>query len=143
MIWGLRYSQLALPDALGEGQRSRPATQASPSPGPLQSLPGTETLSGCSWGHLSAASPLPLRLAAVPQLPSPTPETAGREAGGGERGAAARLRAGTREGSDMKELWPSGVASAGNPPAGASPRVPHIWATGTAAPVSGVGQMSS
>lgn len=34
----------------------------------------------------------------------------------------------------MKELGPAWVEGAGNPPAVASRRAPHIWATGTAAP---------
>lgn len=117
----------------GGGAEGPTSLQASSSPGPLHPLLGKETVSGCCRGHQSRPTPPP-RLAAVPQLPSPTPKTAGREAGGGERSAAARLGAETGEGSDMKELGPSGVAGAGNPPASASPRAPHIWATGTAAP---------
>lgn len=126
------------------GKRAEEPTSAPalPSSGPLHPLLGTETVSGCCLGHLSA----PPHLAAVPQLSSPTPKTAGREAGGGERGAAARLRAGTGEGSDLKEPGRRGWRAQETPRWSPPRPSPHIWATGTAAlsphplhPVGGVG----
>lgn len=57
---------------------------------PSAPLLGTKTVSGCCRGH-PRHHPTP-RLAAVPQLLGPAPKTAGREAGGGERAAAAGFR---------------------------------------------------
>lgn len=129
---GSARSQLARPDALGEGQRSR---RLHPHPGP-RPLPCTP-----SWaprvfpavaGGTQASSPNALQL--FPSCPAPPQRQLGERLGVGSRAQLLGSGAGTREGSDMKELGPARVAGGGNPQAVASPRAPHIWAAGASAP---------
>lgn len=82
----------------GGGAEDPTSPEALPSPGPLHPPPGHGDCFRLFQGA-PESRPHPC-FAAVPQLPCPTPKTAGREAGGGEQGAAARLglgpgRAGT------------------------------------------------
>lgn len=102
-------AQLARPDALGEGRRSDPP-RASPSPAPCTAPWARRLLPAVAGG--TRVPPPTLQL--FPSCPAPPQRQLGERLGG-ERGAAARLRAGTGEGSDMKELGPAGVAGSGNP----------------------------
>lgn len=71
-------------------------------------------------GTRTPATPTP-RLAAVPQLPGPTPKTAGREAGGGERGAAALLRGWDQGGQRHERARARGGGGRRKPPGGRLP----------------------
>lgn len=82
MIWGLPGSQLAGPDGLGEGRRSRRALRLCPPVAPC-TPPGHGDCFRLFQGA-PESRPHPC-LAAVPQLPCPTPKTAGREVGVGSR----------------------------------------------------------
>lgn len=101
-------------------------------PGPC---PQTSSLRGEML--LAVASPAPCP-AAVLQLPSPTPKTAGRGCRRGREPAQLLALAGSGEGCDMKEPGQTRVAEEPpphlSPPPGGLLAALHIWATGAAAP---------
>lgn len=115
----------------GGGAEEPTSPPALPSCGPLQPTWTWRLFPAVSGGTRVPPPPLPCSCspAALPH-----PKDSWERGWGWGAGRSCSARAGTREGRDMKELGPAGVEGAGNPPAVASRRAPHIWATGTAAP---------
>lgn len=93
----------------GGATRPRPCPPPAPRTAPWARRLFPAVAGGTRW---PAPGPPPLQL--FPSCPAPPQRQLGERLGG-ERGAAARLRAGTGEGSDLKELGPAGVAGSGNP----------------------------
>lgn len=110
---------------------------------PSAPLLGTKTVSGCCRGHPRHPPPPP-RLAAVPQLLGPAPKTAGREAGGGERAAAAGLRGWDPRGQRHERAQAGKGGGRRKPPRQSPPR--GLRTSGPQKPpppVGGVGETSS
>lgn len=115
----------------GGGAEEPTSPQALPSPGPLHPHLGMETVSGCFRGHPSPAPTPALQL--FPSCPAPPQRQLGERLGAGSR--AQLLGSGWDPGGQGHERARAGGGGGRrNPPAVASRRAPHIWATGTAAP---------
>lgn len=107
---------------------------------PLHPAWARRLLPAVAGGHSNYPPSPPHALQLFPSCPAPPQRQLGERLGAESGAQLLSSGAGTREGSDMKEPGPAGVAGGGNPPAVASLRAPHIWPTGA---ISGVGEKSS
>ena len=104
------------------GKRAEEPTSAPalPSSGPLHPLLGTETVSGCCLGHLSAPPP-PCSCSPAVQ---PHPKDSWERGWGRGAGRSCSAPGWDGGGQRLERAGPTGVAGSGNPPVVASPPVP-------------------